>query len=369
MPYSPLPFPQRLIRAIWQRQGIVGKTGWLALLPFSLTFSMLARGRNRLYDWRWLSAHRPELKVISIGNLTVGGSGKTPVVLWLAQALTARGHTVGILTRGYTGKRTGLTVVGTDGRPTATPEEVGDEPVMLARLFAGIVIAGQDRAAAAALARDRFGATVVILDDGFQHRRLSRHVDVLLFNGRQGLENRWVLPAGPFREPLSGVRRAHLILVTKTTTFDNHPPSSLQKQGRAPQCPIYRGAFQPIALVSSEQRQWRELPLTELAGKRVLALTGIADPVPFYQALQDWNVELSEVMEFPDHHLYAQADWQAISLAGQKVDLIVTTEKDLVKLERFPFAIRKLVALRVRMAIEQEELFLADIERRLTSAE
>lgn len=100
-----------------------------------------------------------------------------------------------------------------------------------------------------------------------------------------------------------------------------------------------------------------------------MALTGIADPAPFYQSLQEWGVELAEVMEFPDHHQYAQADWQAISAAGQKVDLIVTTEKDLVKLERFPFATRKLVALRVRMVIEHEDQLLADIERRLMNIE
>lgn len=358
--------PQRLIHRIWRRQGIGGWCGWMMLTPAAGLFSLIVRGRNYLYNRRWVAIHRPPLKVVSIGNLTVGGSGKTPVALWLAHALTERGHCVGILTRGYRGKNTGVTVVGTTGQPTATPDEVGDEAVMLARLFSGVVIAGRDRTAATTLAREQFGVEVALLDDGFQHRRLDRDVDVVLFNGRKELSNHWLLPAGPFREPLSSSRRANIVLITKSET-PGDPPR--QWRTSTPQQPVYYGTLQPIALVSSEQRQWRELPLTELGGKRVMALTGIADPAPFYQSLQEWGAELAEVMEFPDHHQYAQADWQAISAAGQKVDLIVTTEKDLVKLERFPFATRKLVALRVRMAIEHEDQLLADIERRLMKIE
>jgi tetraacyldisaccharide 4'-kinase len=358
--------PQRLIHTIWQRQGLFGWLGWLTLTPLSGLFSLVVRGRNQLYNRSWLSIHRPQLKVVSIGNLTVGGSGKTPVVLWLAQALTDRGYRVGIVTRGYTGKNTGVTVVSTMGKPTATPEEVGDEAVMLARLFSGVVIAGRDRAAATTLAREQFGIEVALLDDGFQHRHLSRDVDVLLFNGQKDLTNHWLLPAGPFREPLSTSQRASIVLITKSDA-----PGDIPRQWRTstPQQPVYYGTLQPMTLVSSEQRQWRELPLTELSGKRVMALTGIADPASFYQSLQEWGAELAEVMEFPDHHQYAQTDWQAISAAGQKVELIVTTEKDLVKLERFPFATRKLVALRVRMAIEHEEQLLADVERCLMKIE
>lgn len=361
--------PQRLIHTIWQRQGIFGWLGWLTLTPLSGLFSLVVRGRNQLYNRRWLSIHRPQLKVVSIGNLTVGGSGKTPVVLWLAQALTARGYRVGIVTRGYKGKNAGITVVGTVGSPTATPDEVGDEAVMLARLFPGIVIAGRDRAAATTLAREQFGVEVALLDDGFQHRHLSRDVDVLLFNGRKDLINHWLLPAGPFREPISTSQRASIVLITKSDVSSSTLSIPHQWRTSTPQQPVYYGALQPLALVSSEQRQWRNLPLTELSGKRVMALTGIADPTPFYQALQEWEAELAEVMEFPDHHQYAQMDWQAISAAGQKVDLIVTTEKDLVKLERFPFATKKLVALRVRMTIEHEEQLLADIERHLMKIE
>jgi len=362
--------PQHWLHTIWRRQGLLGKVGWLTLTPFSCGFSLLVRGRNRLYDWRWLSsASQLPLKIVSIGNLTVGGTGKTPTVLWLAHALSARGHKVGILTRGYKGSATEPTVVGMNGQPLTTPDIVGDEAVMLARLFPGVVIAGRNRVVGAQLAHDHFGLETVILDDGFQHRRLKRHVDLLLFHGRMDLANCWLLPAGPFREPFSAARRADFALVTKGQDSSVRPHLRHKWKAVSPEKPLYYGALRPIALVSSAQRQWQEWPLSELSGKRIMALTGIADPASFYHSLREWEVETAEVLEFPDHHQYSQADWHAISAAGQKVDLIVTTEKDLVKLERFPFATGKLVALRVRLEIEQEEQLLGDIERLLMKAE
>jgi len=361
--------PRHWLQTIWERIGVLGNLGWLVLTPFSCGFSGIVRVRNQLYDRHWLTSVRPEgLKIISIGNLTVGGSGKTPMTLWLAQALSSRGYNVGILTRGYKGHNTNLTVVGTDGRPQATPDAVGDEAVMLARSFPGVVIAGRDRIAGAKLAHERFGVRIAILDDGFQHRRLEREVNILLFNTRTTQHNRWLLPAGPFREPLSAMRRADIILMTKGTQAD--AATFLRRGGGSytRKKPIYHGAMKPVALVNSERSEWHELPLSELNGKRIMALTGIADPSSFYHSLRHWEVETAEILEFPDHHHYSQTDWHAISAAGRKVDLIVTTEKDLVKLERFPFATGKLVALRVRLEIDQKEALLTDITRQLTKA-
>jgi tetraacyldisaccharide 4'-kinase len=358
-------FIYRLAHTIWRRQSLWPWVGWIVLVPFSLGFSALVRGRNLLYSWRILSITHSPLKVISVGNLTVGGTGKTPLALWLARALKDRGYKVGILSRGYRGKSTGITVVGTTGQPLVAPDEVGDEAVMLARDFHGVVIAGRDRIAAAQLAHDRFGLEAVILDDSFQHRRLGRDLDLLLINSGAGRVNGWLLPAGPLREPCNAARRADFIIMTKTHMAPNNIlPNSKKLFGRNTR-PVFHGDLIPIALVTSTQCQWQELPLTVLGGKCVVALTGIADPTPFYQTLREWGAEIAEVMEFPDHHTYTPADWQAISQSTQRVDLIVTTEKDLVKLERFPFAAGKLVALRVQMRIDQEEQLLAAIEHQL----
>jgi tetraacyldisaccharide 4'-kinase len=347
----------RVTQTIWRRQGFWGEVGWLTLAPLSLGFTLLVQGRNLLYDRHWLTAQRPALKVISVGNLTVGGTGKTPVTLWLAQALQSRGHRVGILTRGYGGKNSGLTLVGTTGQALATPDEVGDEPVMLARTFAGVVIAGRNRAAAARLAHEHFGLQVAILDDGFQHRRLERDVDLLLLN-RNG--SNWVLPAGPLREPVSELRRADVVILTKGGR--QAPQRWLAATDTRP---VFFADLIPTSLLSPSQQQWQESPLQGLIGRRIMAVSGIADPQPFYRMLRDWDADLAEVLEFPDHHPYTQEDWHRISQASKKCDLIVTTEKDLVKLEPFPFAAGKLVALRVRMEIEQPEQLLVHIEQQL----
>jgi len=352
---------RHLIEDVWQRQRFWQQLGWLVLTPLSLGFSAVIRSRNLLYNRGWLSSIRPPLNVVSVGNLTVGGTGKTPVVLWLAQALRERGYRVGILTRGYRGTNPGLTIVGTEGKPLATPDEVGDEAVMMAHRFSGVVIVGRDRVAAAHRAYVEFGLDVVLLDDGFQYRRLQRDVDILLLSG-QNDNNHWLLPAGPFRELLTATKRADVVVLTKSASVEGHKQLRLAKGNTT--APIFSADLVPMALVSVIQGQWQEQPLTLLAGKRVLVITGIAAPAPFYRTLREQGAEIGEIVEFPDHHRYTNADWQTITHIGQKCDLIVTTEKDLVKLERFPFAAGRLVALRVQMPISPATPFLAAIERR-----
>lgn len=351
---------RHLIEDVWQRQRFWQQLGWLALTPLSLGFTAVVHVRNMLYNQGLFSAARPSLNVVSIGNLTVGGAGKTPVVLWLAQALQERGYRVGILTRGYRGTNPGLTIVGTEGKPLATPDEVGDEAVMMARRFSGVVIAGRDRVAAAHRAHLEFDLDVVLLDDGFQYRRLQRDVDVLLISG-QNDNNYWLLPAGPFREPLTAVKRADVVLFTKSASVKGHKQPRLAKGNTT--APVFSADLVPTALVSVIQGQWQEQPLTLIAGKRVLTISGIAAPAPFYRTLRERDAEIGEILEFPDHHSYTNTDWQTITHIGQKCDLIVTTEKDLVKLERFPFAAGQLVALRVQMEISPTAPFLAAIER------
>lgn len=352
----------RLIQTVWQGQQLWSRLVWLLLVPFSLGFSALARTRNALYDWRLLPIRQAAPQVISVGNLTVGGSGKTPFVLWLAQALQRRTrYRIAILTRGYKGSRSVPTAVGAGGKVWVTPAEVGDEAVMLARSFSGVVIAGKNRLKAAQLASQDFASELVILDDGFQHRRLTRDLDLLLIAGHQGhsgLDRQWLLPAGPLREPVSASRRADAVILTK-----GGQPIGLEPGGVDP--PLFSADLVPTSLVESVQGRWHERPLGLLHHRRVLAVAGIADPTPFYALLQEHDAELAEVVSFADHHTYTQADWQTIVTAGRRCDLIVTTEKDLVKLERFPFPTGKLVALRVRMQVSNAERLLSRIERHL----
>ena len=345
---------QHLIERLWQRHSFWHRLGWLALTPTSVGFAALVRGRNLLYNRGLFSTNQAPLNVVSVGNLTVGGTGKTPMTLWLAQAFQARGYRVGILTRGYKGAKTDMTIVGTAGKPLATPEEVGDEAVMIAHRFSGLVIAGRDRVAAAIRAHDEFALDVVILDDGFQYRRLHRDVDILLMSA-QAHNNQWVLPAGPFREPVTAARRADILVWTKRPMADTRTPPCLLTGNEA--VPVFSGDLVPTAFVNAANGDRQQYALTSVTGQRVLALTGIAAPASFYRILQEWDAIITEVLEFPDHHNYTHADWQHITQLSKKCDLIVTTEKDLVKLERFPFAAGRLLALHVEMHVNPHGLW------------
>ncbi len=355
--------PQRIVRKIWDRQGLLGRLGWLAVMPCSLLFSCVVRVRNFLYDRGVLHSEQPPLHIISVGNLTVGGTGKTPFVLWLARVLRARHHSVGILTRGYKGQNTGITTVGTDGRVRSTPEEVGDEAVMLARTFSGLVLAGRDRVRAARLAHEIYGIEVLIVDDGFQHRRLGRSLDLLLLDARHGGHTGWLLPAGPFREPSSAMRRADIVIMTKggtpqTQETQNGLAAAFHTHGK----PRFFANPRPTALVHSKRGEWRELPLFSLAHKRVMTVSGVAHPSLFHHFVGEAAAEVVDVMAFPDHHVYTRRDWQTITSASRACDFVVTTEKDLVKLEKFPFATDKLVALRIDMEVNDAEQLLTCIE-------
>src|SRR5581483_145231 len=213
-------------------------------------------------------------------------TGKTPLTLWLAQSLQQRGYRVGILTRGYKGVTTGPTLVGKGGTPLASPLEVGDEAVMLARRFPGVVIAGRGRVAAANFAHQHFALDVVILDDGLQHRSLHRDVDILLL-AAQGAENTWLLPAGPLREPLTSVHRAQVVVVTKragSQEYSSPSPFAPHSQSTPPPFPAN---LVPTALIEVAHGEWHERPLALLAGKRVFVVTAIANPRPLYQAVQE----------------------------------------------------------------------------------
>ncbi len=354
---------QSLVQKIWTRQGCLGRVGWLVAVPFSLLFSTGVRVRNFLYERGVLRRERLPLHIISVGNLTVGGTGKTPFVLWLARLLHAQHYRVAILSRGYKGKNKGVTLVGRDGRALATPEEVGDEAVMLARTFSGVVLAGRDRVRAARLAQKAYDVEVVILDDGFQYRRLDRSLDILLLHAGQRATTGWLLPAGPFRESSAAIRRADLVVVTKGETVHAQPDSAAALPGQ--EQPLFFANLRPTALIHSVRGEWQEKPVFLLAHKKVLVVSGVAVPALFHRFVREAEAEMTQVMVFPDHHLYTQRDWQKMLLASRGCDFVVTTEKDLVKLEKFPFATSQLVALRITMEVNEVEQFLGCIASQL----
>jgi len=335
---------QHVRETVWPRRGIAGWVGWLALRPMASLFGVGVGARNLAYRVGLMPVKHAPLPVVSVGNLTVGGIGKTPVTLWLAESLAARGQRPAILLRGYGGQARGVTVVSQGHGLEANVDAVGDEAVMLARRFGGVVLTARRRIEGAERAA-QLGCNVLLLDDGFQHRALARDFDIVLINSVRGP----LLPAGPNRERPSALRRADAIVVVEQS--DESVPLTVPRS--AANKPVFRAQFGARCLVTPDAGRWQELSLSELTGRRVAAVAGIGSPDRFYALIHQWEAQLEEIVEYPDHHAYTRADWQEVARRTRNVDLVVTTEKDLVKLDAFPFARGKLVALRIAAEIER----------------
>ena len=314
-----------------------------ALVPAAAAYAAVVTIRNRLYDTGWLRTRRVPARVLSVGNITVGGTGKTPTALWLAERLAARGWRVGIVARGYRKRRRGIVVVGEHGRPLVSAADGGDEAVMLARRFPGVVVSGERRAEAAAFACEQFALQAVVLDDGFQHRALARDADLVLLAA--DAPPAWPLPAGPLREPAAGLARAHALL-----SLDEHPMAGW------PGVPRFRGRLRPVGLVRAGGGGWDEEPLALLAGRELVAVAGVAHPERFVETLAASGATVRRVLHFPDHHAYDRGDAAEIAAAAGG-GFVVTTEKDLVKLAEFP-ALSALRALRVQLEVDDGEALL-----------
>ena len=315
------------------------------LIPLSWLYGVSVWTRNRFYGLGLFKAHTLPCRVISVGNIVVGGTGKTPAVIALAKHLQNEKVRVAILLRGYKRQsREKVTIVSDGERVRASLRESGDEAYMLARHLRGIpIIASRQRYQAGQVALERFGVDVLLLDDGFQHRQLARDVDILTVPMKHPLGNSArLLPAGTLREPLTALRRADIILLTHTDTTNVSLHAKETVKGLAPDALFLESVHQPVRfypLVSAQDAEGTGyLSASEaVKGKRVLAVCGIGNPEAFVSTLMRCSAENVELLAFPDHHVYIEADLVQINTLFQAVqaDLIVTTEKDERKLEAF----------------------------------
>ncbi|QDE69672.1 tetraacyldisaccharide 4'-kinase [Myxococcus xanthus] len=331
----------------WGRRALLSP---LTLL--SWTYAAAVHVRGALYDAGLLRAERVEgLKVISVGNVNVGGTGKTPAVLHLAEQLVQAGRKVGILTRGYgRASRAPLTFIGTEPLPSSGL--AGDEPLLLARRCPQVrLFVGSDRVASAYRARDEFGLDTVLLDDGFQHRRLARDEDFVVVDESVGLGNGQLLPRGPLREPPASLRRATLFWLRASATAPDsaalpltttHPlvPTAETSERfsdaldgwlpSSPGIPRVRTRYRPTAWVDPEGNLH---PVTALTGQPVFALAGLARPGAFLKTLQGLGTEVRDAALFPDHHRFTADELRDVQArAARQGARVVTTEKDAVRL-------------------------------------
>jgi tetraacyldisaccharide 4'-kinase len=337
------------IELLWERKLPARKlAAWLPLAAASGLYR-LGIGARHVY-WRMNKQHAG-VTTISVGNLTAGGNGKTPFTLFLASRLQSHGLQVAIVSRGYKRAPTAerALLVADRGVMKISPEEAGDEPTMLAKSFSGPIAVARRRIDGIELLTKLGPLDAVILDDGFQHERLHRDVDLLLVSNQRGFGNGWMLPAGPMREPLSSVRRADaIVMINFSDQSSALRPIEIAKLNSRK---VLGASIRPHSFIELDNGAWHEIPLG-LAGRRVLAVSGLADASGFYAMLRDLDADLVGVFEYPDHHAYTSADWQTIVNAMRDVDITITTEKDLVKLERFPFPRDSLYALRLEVTMD-----------------
>lgn len=301
--------PAELADLIWYDQGIRGGAGRALLAPLSWAFAGGAALRSWLYERELLEVVHPAVPALAVGNLTVGGTGKTPVAAELARRLRLAGARPALVLRGYG----------------------GDEPLVHAALNPDVpVFTGADRAAsvrdAAAAAAD-----LVVLDDAFQHRRLARHADIVLVSAdRWKHGSRRALPSGPFREPLTALRRADLAVVTRKAADTSDVDALLAAiDAAAPGCPVAVASLALDSLVAVSDGSHR--PIGDLQGLRVLAATAIGDPRAFVRQLSTHGAEVTP-LSWPDHHAFDDGDMTRLAVAAGDVDLVVCTLKDAVKL-------------------------------------
>jgi tetraacyldisaccharide 4'-kinase len=331
-----------------------------ALWPAELAFRGLVRLRRLAYDRRWLGVSEAPAPVISVGNVAVGGAGKTPVTLAIATRLAARGRRVAVLSRGYGAARTDTRLVADGERLLLSAEEGGDEPVLLARRLPGVlVLCGPRRAELAALATGRHGATALLLDDGFQHRALARDLDVVVLDAANPFGNRHLLPVGPNREPRAALDRAGLVWLSRVDQAD---PARLERlrviafrhTGRGP----VESRHAPLDLLDATLTRSRGLAAAR--GKRVLLLSGLARPGAFRRTVEGLGAEVVAERRHPDHHRFSAADLEAARRAAdaERADLILTTEKDAVKLAPEAAAEPRLAVVRIEAEITSGEAAL-----------
>ncbi len=280
-----------------------------------------------------------ETTIICIGNLTVGGTGKTPFVAFLAKELASRSFRVAIVSRGYRGSANkSPTVVSKPDRILKKDyKDAGDEPLLLAKALPGIpVVIGRDRYEAARLAQQLFSPHLILLDDGYQHWRLARDFNIVLIDVSRPLENLKLLPAGTLREPLSALNRADIVIMTKCNLATEDALSTMEnlvKEYAFNAIKVHAGlAFKEIKPYNNPTRS---MALEELEGKKVIAFCGIANSESFFTMLTDTGAKILELFPYPDHHIYTFDDIEKIETAYRehRADMILTTDKDAVKLE------------------------------------
>jgi len=326
-----------------QKPGFFGELARSPLWALSGIYWLAVKARLLGYKKGFFPSEKINLPVISVGNLSLGGSGKTPLVIWLAEKLSQRGLKPAVSIRGYRSQAEKSLVVLTPGSPSPSPILVGDEARLIFQKLESVpVLVGRDRVEAGRKAGE-LGAELLILDDGFQHLRLKRDLDLVLIDSRRNIFKEKLFPRGRLREPLSELKRAGVLIFSRA---EEEPGWRRELERFHPQAKIFKMCYQ----VKNSG---------ELAGKRAFAFAGIAHPQDFFQLAQRVKINLVGSWSFSDHHLYKEKEVRQIEKKAKEkgAEILLTTEKDAVRLEGFEFGLPlKTLEIQLDFFGEEEEL-------------
>jgi len=339
-----------------------GRAAIAVLTLLSCPYSAAVRLRNRLYSNGLLKSHHADVPTICVGNLTTGGTGKTPLVVWLCRKIDQKSKIkdqkcrVAILTRGYRTRK----------------DEPTDEPALLAAQCPDVpVVVNPDRVAGAAEAIRTHGAQVLVMDDGFQHRRLARDLDIVAVDATAPFGYGRLLPAGLLREPIAGLKRAHAVVLTRCNQVSEDALTRVEARIREANrdLVVARSIHTPVAVRTSDGE---EIPLTRLTDKPVFAFCGIGNPEAFFRTIRELGVVSVGSRTFDDHHNYTAEDLADIhkQATEQQASLVLTTQKDWTKVVRstLPESPPPLAYLAIDVRITAgEEMLTALIDRVLGS--
>lgn len=288
--------------------------------------------RNLFFDIGLLPKTQVGVPVISVGNLDAGGSGKTPLVEYIARRLALKGRKVAIISRGYGRTTRGMIVVSNGTVLCAEASASGDEPAQMASKLSGVrVVVDEVRARGARYAVSKLGADVIVLDDGFQHRHLHRNADIVVIPANKAIDAGWMLPAGNRREPIGSLQRATLLAVSRCESIE-HFHAAKRSLGGWTKKPVI-GLTTKVSAVRRATTKF-SLDLPGLRGKSAIAFSGIGDPASFERTASSLGILLKTHLVFPDHHEFKMSELRALedSLKAHAADYLLTTEKDVARL-------------------------------------
>lgn len=350
------------------------KIRWLFIpfFPLFWFYRAIIALRNFCYDRNFCQSTKLPAMVISIGNLSMGGAGKTPATIFLAKALQEQGWRIAIVARGYRRAKSGLVVVSDNQCVLADVATAGDEPLLMAQACEGIpVVVDRRKKNAAVVAAKRFAPDIIMVDDGFQHRQLHRDIDVVMVEATTPLNNLWRFPAAPMREPASALRRADFIIINASGPNHGKRVQEMTEQCRRyTKAVIFSGQLKALA--------WRKLeatletggqsaamvqqilPLAYIQNQHVMLVSGIARPQNFRQLVEAQGAHVKSEFIFSDHYPYKEKDIRRIAKAFQECGAqhILTTAKDAMKLSALIDADTILSFLVLEIAFEIEQNFL-----------